>query len=291
VLPVDPVIAGFAFASSTGLLFGLHDVCVRLARLRSASSGVLLSLLAGYPLILALAALLGGFEAVSLKALAFYVAAGVLNFSIGRVAMYISISRLGAGVASILISTSVVYNLVLGVALGEDVGLGRALGSILILAAVAVASWGRGYGSTLDFVGVAGGLLAGLSIALSILLGRLGNIESGNPIAGVFIAYTSGLLAELTLVGLRNGLEAGRLKGDLGAPIVLAGLLASAGQAARYLALMYVGVTVVTPLQNTRPIVATLAASTLSRRTGEQFNLKALASAILAAAGSALIFL
>ena len=286
---MDPTIIGLMCAFSTGLLFGLHDVSVRLSRLRSAGSGVLLSLAAGYPIILLLALLLGGFQLLSLKALMFYVLAGVINFSVGRASMYIAISRLGASVASILMSTSVVYNLALGLLLGEDVGLARVTGSILVLLAVILTVRGGGEIRGFDLAGLTAGLLAGFSVALSILLGRLGNIESGNPIAGVLVAYTSGLVAEVILVGFREGLGAGGLRSSTSYPIVLAGVLASLGQAARYVALMYVGVSVVTPLQNTRPIVATLVSSLLSERTGERLNPSLALSAVLALIGSSLV--
>jgi drug/metabolite transporter (DMT)-like permease len=285
---VDTVYLAILAAVSTGLLFGLHDVTVRVSGLKDAGSGVLVSLIAGYPVILILAFALGGFELVGLKAFIFYVLAGVVNFPVGRASMYRAIGRIGAGATSVLVSTSVIYNLLIGLALGEPIGLPRIAGSLLLLLAVALLVQGGGLGR-LDLTGVFFGLLGGLSMAIAITLGRLGNLESGNPIAGVLIAYTSGLLVEVLLALRSGGVEVGALgRGQL-TYIALAGLLAALGQAARYVALMGVGVSVVTPLQNTRPVVATVTASLLSRRTGEGFKLSTLTSSLLTLIGSVLV--
>jgi drug/metabolite transporter (DMT)-like permease len=288
-LYVDTVYLAILAAVSTGLLFGLHDVTVRISGLKDAGSGVLVSLIAGYPVILILAFALGGFELVGLKAFIFYVLAGVINFPVGRASMYRAIGSIGAGATSVLVSTSVIYNLFIGLALGEPIGLPRIAGSLLLLLAVALLVQGGGLGR-LDLMGVFFGLLGGLSMAIAITLGRLGNLESGNPIAGVLIAYTSGLLVEV-LLALRgnSGVEVRALgRGQL-TYIALAGLLAALGQAARYVALMGVGVSIVTPLQNTRPVVATVTASLLSRRTGEGFKLSTLTSSMLTLIGSILV--
>ncbi len=285
---MDTVYLAILAAVSTGLLFGLHDVTVRVSGLRDAGSGVLVSLIAGYPVILILAFALGGFELVGLKAFTFYVLAGVVNFPVGRASMYRAIGSIGAGATSVLVSTSVIYNLLAGLALGEPVGFKRVVGSLLLLLAVALLVQGGGLGR-LDLSGVFFGLLAGLSMAIAITLGRLGNLESGNPIAGVLIAYTSGLLVEVLLALRSGGIGVGALgRGQL-TYIALAGLLAALGQAARYVALMGVGVSVVTPLQNTRPVVATVTASLLSRRTGEVFKLSTLTSSLLTLIGSVLV--
>ncbi len=286
---MDTVYLAILAAVSTGLLFGLHDVTVRVSGLRNVGSGVLVSLIAGYPVILILAFALGGFELVSLKAFILYVLAGIVNFPVGRASMYRAIGRVGASATSVLVSTSVIYNLLIGLALGEPVGLLRIVGSLLLLLAVALLVQGEGLGR-LDLVGVSFGLLGGLSMAIAITLGRLGNLESGNPIAGVLIAYTSGLLVEV-LLALRGsgGVEVRYLERGQLAYIALAGLLAALGQSARYIALMGVGVSIVTPLQNTRPVVATVTASLLSRYTGERFKSSTLASSMLALLGSVLV--
>ncbi len=286
---MDTVYLAILAAVSTGLLFGLHDVTVRVSGLRNVGSGVLVSLIAGYPVILILAFALGGFELVSLKAFILYVLAGIVNFPVGRASMYRAIGRVGASATSVLVSTSVIYNLLIGLALGEPVGLLRIVGSLLLLLAVALLVQGEGLGR-LDLVGVSFGLLGGLSMAIAITLGRLGNLESENPIAGVLIAYTSGLLVEV-LLALRGsgGVEVRYLERGQLAYIALAGLLAALGQSARYIALMGVGVSIVTPLQNTRPVVATVTASLLSRYTGERFKSSTLASSMLALLGSVLV--
>ena len=142
---MDTAYLAIPAAVSTGLFFGLHDVTVRVSGLRDAGSGVLVSLIAGYPVILILAFALGGFELVGLKAFTFYVLAGVVNFPAGRASMYRAIGSIGAGATSVLVSTSVIYNLLVGLALGEPVGFKRVVGSLLLLLAVAPSpGWGFG---------------------------------------------------------------------------------------------------------------------------------------------------
>ena len=286
---MDALYLAILAAALTGVLFGLHDVSVRVSGLGGSSGVVLISLIAGYPVILVLAFILGGFELVSLKAFTLYALAGIVNFPVGRASMYYAISSVGAGVTSVLVSTSVIYNLLIGSLLGEPVGLLRVAGSLLILLAVALLVQGEGLGR-LNLTGLLFGLLAGLSMAVAITLGRLGNLESGNPIAGVLIAYTSGLLVEVVLASrgnLKMGVRA--LERSQITYITLAGLLAALGQVARYVALMGVGVSIVTPLQNTRPVVATITASTLSKYTKEGFRLNTLTSSILTLIGAILV--
>lgn len=283
--------SAYAIALSAGVFFGLHDAMIRVGGSeRGAGFTTLLSLASGYPVILLFAAVLGGFSLVSFKAFIFYVLAGVLNFSVGRVSVYVAINRVGAGIASILVATSIVHGVILGVVMGEPLSRFHVIGSMLILLSVVLASSRNSGGGSLDFMGIAAGLLGGFSIAASIALGRIGNLESGNPIAGVFIAYTSGLLSEVVIEGFRGHVSLEGLNRRYFLSISAAGMLAAMGQVARYVALMYLGPQIVTPAQNVRPIVSSVGSSTLSKYTGEHLSLKVILSAFLALVGAAVIY-
>ncbi|MEM1776500.1 MAG: hypothetical protein QXE99_00215 [Acidilobaceae archaeon] len=102
----------YLIATSTGLFFGLHDFTKRIASYgyQRSSNIVFLSLLAGFPVMLAFT-LTVGFKIGGLNIMLLYALAGVVNFPLGRASMYKSISRVGAGLASLLLSTSIVYNI------------------------------------------------------------------------------------------------------------------------------------------------------------------------------------
>ena len=285
------LLAAYAIALSAGVFFGFHDAMVKAGGAgRGAGFTTLLSLVAGYPVILFFAAAFGGFSLVSFKALSFYVLAGVLNFSVGRVSVYMAINRVGAGVASVLVATSIVHGAIFGAVMGEYIGFLHIIGSGLILLSVLLASSGNSRGGSMDLTGIAAGLLGGFSIAASIALGRLGNLESGNPIAGVFIAYTSGLLSEVVVEAFRGHMGFEGLDRRHLLSISAAGILASLGQVARYVALMYLGPQIVTPAQNIRPVVSSIASSTLSTYTGERLKIEVIFSALLALVGAIVMY-
>ncbi|MEM4428639.1 MAG: DMT family transporter [Acidilobaceae archaeon] len=284
----------YLIATSTGLFFGLHDFTIRIASYgyQRSSNIVLLSLLAGFPVMLAFT-LTVGFKIGGLNIMLLYALAGVVNFPLGRTSMYKSISRVGAGLASLLLSTSIVYNMFIGVLMGENLGAFQIIGSLLILASVAIAvSSNSGY-NRLDPTGIIMGLIAGLLIALSIAIARLANIMGGDPVSGAFIAYTSGLLVEALITILRGNISYSLRethKRYLGS-VFIAGVLAALGQIARYIALATLGVSIVTPLQNIRPVIASIVSGTFSKYTGESLAIKLLISGILAFTGGILIYL
>ncbi len=236
-----------------GLAFACHDALAKTKRPSVPPEAVTMgSLVWGFPLIALSAAVLGA-SAPSLRATAYYALAGVLNFAVGRSLLYVAIDRLGSSGGSVLSSTSAVFGVAAGWAVaGEGVGARVAAGAVMIFLAAYLASGGL---EKLDLVGLAAGLGNGLGIASGIVLARLGNLSGGDPIAGVAIAYAVGALAA-GLASTRHG--HGSISNSVKNTVVMAlGLLAASGQVARYQALMSLGASIVAPLQNTRPLLAT----------------------------------
>jgi drug/metabolite transporter (DMT)-like permease len=242
-----------ALALYVGLAFACHDALAKTRRPSVPPEAVTMgSLVWGFPLI-ALSALALGAGAPSLRAASYYALAGVLNFAVGRSLLYVAIDRLGSSGGSVMSSTSAVFGVVAGWALaGEDVGARVVAGAAMIFLAAYLASGGL---ERIDLVGLAAGLGNGLGIASGIVLARLGNISGGNPVAGVAIAYTVGALVA-GIASTRHG--HGNIPRSIKSPVVAAlGLLAASGQVARYQALTSLGASIVAPLQNTRPLLAT----------------------------------
>ncbi len=270
---------------SVGILFGAHDVVIRGSRSRLDTHAMtVLSLASGYPLVLCFSLIFWGFKPISLQSILLYIVAGFMNFSVGRSSLYIAIRSVGASGASILLTLSIVIGAFLGILAGEEITLWRGLGSVLIFVSALLIAWGGEFRRNPR--GILAGLIASAGLALAIFTSRLGNIYGGDPFAGVLIAYSVGLIAE---IGFSRGSNVVWIldKGSL--TIAVAGILASIGQIARYYALVGLGASVVTPLQNIRPVVATLLTRVFSRRTMEDPGVRGYSAAVIALAGVVLM--
>lgn len=236
-----------------GLALASHDALAKTRRPSLPPEAITMgSLVWGFPLI-TLVALLAGASMPRLETATYYALAGVLNFAVGRSLLYIAIERLGSSGGSVMSSTSAVFGVVASWALaGEDVRAQVALGALLIFVAAYLASGGL---ERLDLVGLAAGLGNGLGIASGVVLARLGNLAGGDPVVGVAIAYIVGALAA-GMASLKHSKES--VARSITSPVVaVLGLLAASGQVARYQALARLGASIVAPLQNTRPLLAT----------------------------------
>jgi len=234
-----------------GVAFGVHDAVAKLSMEDVNPSALsLATLLAGLPLLAVFLPAAGGLRLTPLSA-ALFVAAGVVNFALGRTTMYAATSALTASGASVMTASSAVFSVAIGAAMGEAVTWNVALGVTAIVVAVYLASgWSARSGLTARGLGL--GLATGLAIATSVAIIKLGDLEGGSPGLGVIIAYLSGVVA--LSPRLR---EAVRVLKSRSRPVMTMGVSAAAGQLMRYLALTALGVEVVTPLQNIRPIAAT----------------------------------
>ena len=271
----------YSIGVSVGVFFGAHDVVIRGSRSNMDSRHMLLaSLLSGYPVVLLFSLIFWGFSSISLESVVLYVIAGLVNFSIGRSSLYIAIRSIGASGASIMLTLSIVIGIALGVGAGEKVTPAQVLGASLILVAAIMVAWGGEFRRNPK--GIVAGLIASFGLALAIFLSRLGNINGGDPFAGVFIAYTSSIVFEILL---QRGTEIPSLFCRDNAAIYMAGILASLGQVARYVALVQLGASIVTPLQNIRPVVATTLTRIFSGRTAENPGLRGFTAALIAFTG------
>ena len=277
---LDPLVL-YAVGTSVGVFFGMHDVVIRGSRSNMDSRHMLLaSLLSGYPVVFLFSLVFWGFSAISIESIILYIIAGLVNFNVGRASLYVAIRSIGASGASIMLTLSIVIGIALGLGVGERISPTQALGAVLILIAAIMVAW-RGEIKR-DPRGIAAGLVASFGLALAIFLSRLGNINGGDPFAGALIAYTSSIAFEAFL--LRNT-EIRSVFSKNNAAVYLAGVLASLGQVARYVALVQLGASIVTPLQNIRPVVATTLTRVFYSRTAENPGLRGYAAALIAFTG------
>jgi drug/metabolite transporter (DMT)-like permease len=277
---LDPLVL-YAVGTSVGVFFGMHDVVIRGSRSNMDSRHMLLaSLVSGYPVVFLFSLVFWGFSAISIESIILYIIAGLVNFNVGRASLYVAIRTIGASGASIMLTLSIVIGIALGMGVGERVSPTQALGALLILIAAIMVAW-RGEIKR-DPRGIVAGLIASFGLALAIFLSRLGNINGGDPFAGALIAYTSSIAFEMFL--LRNT-EIRSIFSRNNTAVYLAGVLASLGQVARYVALVQLGASIVTPLQNIRPVVATTLTRVFYSRTAENPGLRGYVAAVIAFTG------
>lgn len=275
--------------ASVGVLFAAHDVAIRGSGSSREDVHIVTfqTLASGYPIVLLFSIAFWGFKPISPQSIVYYIIAGVANFSLGRSSLYIAIRSIGASGASVLLTMSIVIGILLGALVGEEITPSQLAGSALIFVSSIIVAWGRGFRR--DPKGVLSGLIASSGLALAIFFSRVGNTSGGDPFAGVLIAYSVGLASELLLSGSRIDHRRIAYRGDKA--VTVAGILASLGQTARYYALTQLGASVVTPLQNIRPVVATILTRALSKRTMENPGYRDYIAAVIAFAGVIMISL
>ncbi|MGC9209962.1 MAG: EamA family transporter [Acidilobus sp.] len=265
-----------------GVAFGVHDAVAKLKMEGVEPSSLsLATLLAGLPLLVIALPFSGGLR-LTLTSGLLYVIAGVINFALGRTTMYAATTELSASGASVMTASSAAFSVVIAAMMGERVGWDVVLGVILIIVAVYLASgW-----STREATrrGVALGLATGLAIAVSVAVIKAGDMLGGSPGLGVILAYLSGTL----VLSPRLRRAASMFRSNL-TPIIVMGLAAAGGQLLRYVALTSLGVDVVTPLQNLRPVVATMILFGLGAGGAKRPRARHWAGAVLAFLGVAMV--
>jgi drug/metabolite transporter (DMT)-like permease len=237
------------------------------------------TLLAGLPLLAIMLPFAGGLR-LTLASAGLFIAAGIVNFSVGRTLMYAATSRLSSSGASVMTSSSAAFSILMSLFLGERITLSIVLGVIAIMAGVYLASdWGT---ERFSLSGLGLGLATGFAIASSVAIIKLGDLYGGSPGLGVIIAYLSGLVA----LSPRASLS---LLRRFGKPVAIMGLAAALGQLLRYVALTSLEVDVATPLQNLRPIVTTALLYGATREAGKHPMIRHWAAACVAFLGILLV--
>ena len=193
---------GPLLALLSAFFFALHAVFVRRAVLEAQDSsiGILISVPLSLPILIPFVAFSDQLSEVGRFPWQSYLwlsAGGVFFFVVGRALIYRCSQLLGANVSSILIRTSVLISVIIGIVfLKEPLNWRIASGVLLITAGIMLTGKSsqmfRGADGSLSKIparAILLGLGCGFSIGISFVFVRMGLRDSGAPLAGVLVAY------------------------------------------------------------------------------------------------------
>ena len=280
---------GLGLAFTAGLFFGLSDTFVRAASVKlRPSQSLMISLIVGTP-ILWLAAAGSGELRVDTYAAFFFVAAGILNFIIGRYLFYLAITYSGATTASIATSPVVVFSSIFAwILLGEELTYKQVVGVVLVMIAVYLV-YNRPSGKPMhggnSTIGVIAGLTSAIVFSVTSLLVRIGaGYHGGDPVGGAAISYT---VALLIMFPVAPKLSLGEVLSSRRSMyyMVLAAAVVSLAQLTRYKAFSQCRVAEVSVLISLFPIHTLLFSSLLSGELRENPEVRHALAVLLAVAG------
>ncbi|MCE4625410.1 MAG: DMT family transporter [Desulfurococcales archaeon] len=279
---------GLAAAFASGLFFGLSDVLVRLAsRGLRPEQNLLLSLAIGLPVLTFLALAFGG-PCPGGRALIYYSLAGLVNFVIGRLLFYVSITYAGVATASVLTTPTIILaSLLAWPVLGEPLSPRVLAGLILVVVGIYLVKGkpsGEAFHGGNPTLGIIAGLSSSLAFAVSALLVRsAGGYGGGDPLWGSAVSYATALPFALALCLARTGCRGWERESIAymsgGASIV------ALAQASRYLALSIVPVAIASALIALFPLHTVAFARLMGRKAREEPGIRHVASAGLAVSG------
>lgn len=288
---MEEALMGYTLAFAAGVFFGASDTLVRAAAVKlTPLQNLMISLVVGTPLLWS-AALAIGSALPAGEALVLYVAAGLLNFVLGRLLFYIAVTYAGATTAAILTSpTAAVASLMAWALLGEALTLRDALGVTLVVFAVYL-THAKPSGEPLHggkaSLGIIAGLAATAVFATTAILVRQASAYTGaDPIAGVAVSYTSALPIVIAMNAVKRGVVWSRrhLLYMAGAGVIVA-----MAQLSRYKALSLIPVANAVVLMALFPLHTLAFTLLLSGSIRERPGPRHAIAAILAAAGVTLV--
>lgn len=263
----DPV-----FATYVTLLVGVPVVTA--AMLASNQEGTLLHLV---PIILVI-----------------FAAVGIFHFAIGRQISYIAEKNIGANQAAPLISTQIVYSVLLAIAfLGESVNFGIGVGTVLILVGILlleVRSSAAKRGGNLK-KGYIAAIVTSVIFGVSPLLIKVGLSMFNFYASSTFIAYVTALIFyALTRSPVRifSGLRT--MPRYALVYYAIAGALSAVGQLFRFAALSYAPVVVVVPILASHPIFTVIMTRRLAKDY-EVFRARTIGAIMFVVAGTVIVSL
>jgi len=289
---LEPYTAGVLMGFSSAFFFTLNTVITR----RGVYTGhvfeaVAYATLFGIPMFLLAAVVMGEVEALlnpDPLFIAIFSSAGVLHFILGRYMYYKAIQLSGATSATPIVTLTQVSAIAIAILiLGEDVGLLKGLGILVSTLGVILLAYTHLENVTY-LKGVVIGLSSTLIFAISTNLVRYGVVNYPYPYAGLFISYLSSLptLASFYIHKERiREMDRATLK-----YLVYSGLTVNLGQLFRYLSLVFIGVTVLSPIFSTMPIQV-LILSHLFNRKYEEITSSVILSNIIITLGVSLVVL
>lgn len=273
---MDLAAAGLAFALTSAFFLGANKLAVRVLLFKMDESfASLIAILLALPLFGAPILLFGlGGPPPSWTAIAVLAAAGVLNFSVGRVFVWRSIGAVGANRGNILASAQVVFALAIAMLLlKQTVDFYTGSGIALVLLGILIISLGgfRGTAFTSEQLrtGVLYGMLGAFLWGISQVLMQVGIQLETDATVATFLTYVAafvGMVPILFFVDRRSG-ERNTFRTDRRSVlmVVVAGLLGNFGLYFRYIALQTIPLTVVSTINATNPVITLVLSGILIR--------------------------
>ena len=293
---------GPLLALLAAFFFALHAVFVRRAVLEveDSSIGILISVPLSLPILVPIVAFSDQLPDVIRFPWQSYLwlsAAGIFFFVVGRTLIYRCSQLLGANISSILIRTSVLISVIIGIVfLKEPLNWRIAAGVLLITMGLMLTGTSsqmfRGADGSLSKIPAMAlllGLGCGLSIGISFVFVRLGLRDAGAPMAGVLVAYIAAtIVLGFFLFSRRKRRLLFQLPGRVAGLFFFTGILSLAANIARFAALNLSPASIVAPLVWTYPIFLLFFSFLLNRKI-EIFNRVVVFGTITVVAGSLLL--
>jgi len=291
--------AGFALASAA--FFGLNNATIRRGVIRgSVLQAMAITVPLGVPLFVVLAAMMGGFEAISMwhpAAWGWMVLAGLVHFVFGRYGNYKATQLLGATLSAPVQQLSILVALVAAfLFLGERIDGGNLIGVLLVLVGPMALAGRRGKATAAAFEpsygpGVFWGVVAALGYGTSPLFIALGIGSGGtaDAVGGLLVSYAAASVAVLGCVAALGGPRyMGTLDRASAGWFLLSALFVALSQFFRYIALALAPVSVVTPIQRLS-VVFRLIFNAMLNREHEVLDRWVIAAVVMSVIGAALL--
>ena len=290
---------GLLFAAISTIALGSNKLAVRKTLFHMDESyATFISILLTLPLF-GLPLLIFGFgpQAITPQVLLIFALTGLANYAIGRYFIWKSIANIGANRGNILAASQVVYAVVIAIVfLRQSVDLFSGTGVFLVLLGIIIISYGgnaeRNFTPKQIRTGLIFGLIGGLAWGVSQDLMQIGIRAYSNAVGASFFTYAFSLIGVLPALFIVRGTSKQNNTFRINARglilVIVAGLLGSAGQYFRYLALQTIPVTIVATINGTNPAV-TLILSFLLIREVEFIDRKTILGIIVSVIGVVLV--
>ena len=280
----------------TAVMYALSNIYVRKGLVFGSNSTTAATVSLFFTFIIFLGLLLVFFptETPSVRAMFYYLAAGVLAPGLFRFFLYSAISRIGVAVTSISTNSfPLVASLIAIGFLNERLTLFKAVGMLFTMGAAFLAaprSEKRIFDpGILTNVGFLLGITAAVVRGASEVLRKAGLIEFNDPILGAAMGNAGGFLFSMALLAVsrstRNSLTYQRTSFYY---FFVSSIFVVAAWIIGFYALSYGDVVRVTPVVGTVPLLTVLLSALLLRGL-EQITLRIVIASLLAAAGVAAI--
>jgi uncharacterized membrane protein len=188
-------------------------------------------------------------------AIAFFVASGILASTLGRLFNYMSIERLGVPVSATIIGSSPLFSTLLAALfIGEEVTLTVLIGTLLVVAGIAVTRRGESAGSKLMSSAILIPIAASAFYGASSVVRKIGLNILPEAALGAVVGAGASLISFGAYLILTQRTDMIRWNWSGGKYFILSGVVVSAGWLSMFTALASGKVSVVSALIGTNPL-------------------------------------